>query len=262
MDWVIAWSIDDYVDWDRHQQIDFDVRVDKVLLWHQATQLSRYSFFLNQLQQDLQQPLTKKLLLLRLNEMQVLWNSLLIKLEPDIIALLETLNERQVSEMHEALYKATTKVEKKYAGTDKDELDKDRIERVEKFLNRFVGKLNDQQKTIVQQWGDNTEDSRDEWINSRKKWSRVFMAALDVRDSPIFATNINALFIHPQSLWNDKYLLQTKINTANTIDMIIALQLSLTDKQRLKLNKEIDQWEKLFDELAAEVSEADGAFIP
>ena len=34
LDWVIAWSVDDYVDWDRTQQAAFDQRLEAILRWH------------------------------------------------------------------------------------------------------------------------------------------------------------------------------------------------------------------------------------
>lgn len=262
LDWVIAWSVDDYVDWDRQQQADFDLRIENLLVWHQETQLPQYSLFLGQLQQDFQQPLTPVLLQQRLDEMGLLWNQLLLSLEPDVVALLETLSDQQVVDMRKALDKATAKIEKKYADTREDKLDEERIEGLEKFLGRFVGRLSDEQKAIVKHWGDSVEDSREQWINSRKQWAEEFLAALAMRQSAGFAANINILFVQPQSLWNDEYLRLTEVNTTHAINMIIALQPTLTEKQWREFNKEMDQWKKICDELAAEISEANRAVIP
>ena len=73
LDWIIAWSVDDYIDWNNQQQQQFDRVVADLLTWHQRTQLKRYSEFLAQLQRDLSEPLSRELLTARMDEAEQLW---------------------------------------------------------------------------------------------------------------------------------------------------------------------------------------------
>ncbi len=255
LDWVVAWSVDDYVDWDRAQQIEFDQRIGALLNWHQSTQLPEYSQFLRQIQLDFQQPLSDALLRQRLDEIMALWMNLQLKLEPDVVALMSTLSDRQVEDMGKQLTKVTGKMEKKYLLGDKDKVAKERVKSVEKFLRGLLGRLNDEQQLVIQNWNDNLADSSGAWIQSRKRWAEQFMLALDARAEPDFPERIKRLFVNPQELWDEEYIRLTEANTTNGINLVLALQPTLTEKQWGKLNKEIDQWVEVFDELAAEVNQ-------
>ncbi len=258
LDWVIAWSVDDYVDWDRNQQVEFDQRLEAILLWHQQTQLPDYSRLIRQTQTDLQQPLSEAILRQHLEEMTALWTDLQRRLEPDVIALMSTLSDRQVRGIEKELSKVTEKIEKKYLPINRKTISKDRIEGVEKFMRGLIGRLNEQQEQAIQNWNDNLANSTAAWIESRKRWANQFVAALDARDKPDFPDRINRLFVDPQKLWDEEYVRLTEANMTNGINLVLALQPTLTEKQWARLNKEMDQWAQVFDELAAEVNQQPG----
>ena len=255
MDWVVAWSVDDYVRWDSTQQREFDQRLQQTLLWHQRTQLPRYSALLGQLQQDFDEPLSRDLLMQRLDQIMPLWTDIMVQIEPDVVSMLSTLSDQQTQRLLRNLDKQIAKYEKQYSGSSVEQRDKQRVKGVEKFARRFIGPLTREQKTIIAGWGEQVEDSRSEWLQNRKNWRDRFDTALQARQQPQFNEQINQLFLNAQSLWSDEYQRKITANTEHGITLAIALQASLTDKQRRRLNRELDQWQRAFDELASEVAE-------
>jgi hypothetical protein len=75
-----------------------------------------------------------------------------------------------------------------------------------------------------------------------------------MRQLPGFEQQIVQLFTESQTDWTPAYEAIIDANTAAGIDLIIALQASLSDKQRKHVNKQLNGWVKAFDELAADAS--------
>ncbi len=256
LDWIIAWSVDDYIDWNNQQQQQFDRVVADLLTWHQRTQLKRYSEFLAQLQRDLSEPLSRELLTARMDEAEQLWTVTIREVAPQAVTLLMTLSDEQVNELGENLAKSTDKISKRYSSTDPQKLDRKRIKSVEKMMARFIGKLNSEQKEIVEQWSLRLEDSREPWIQSRKQWAVEFVRALQGRQGTAFPGRVYTLMVQPQSLWSEDYTVLVDNNVSHGIDLVLSLQASLTDKQQQRLNDYIDEWIEAFDQLSVQAEEA------
>lgn len=253
LDWIVAWSVDDYVDWDRQQQREFDQRLEALLEWHQATQLPAYSEFLTRFESDLQRPLNEEILNQYVENLQALLANTVEKALPDAVFLLSTLSDEQVQEFAENLDKENRKIEKKYLRQGSARLNNDRERRVKKSVERLVGRLNSDQKLLVSQWGEEVQDSRQQWLQNRQKWAQQFVSALEQRHSDEFAGEMRRLLVDSQSLWNEEYkqLMTSNINLG--IRLAINLQGSLAEKQRQRLLEDIGEWRQTFDELAAEM---------
>jgi hypothetical protein len=251
LDWIIAWSVDDYIDWNSQQQQQFDQIVSDKLAWHQSTQLKSYSEFLVQLKQDFQQPLSNELLMKRMEEAEQLWTVTLKEVAPEAVNLLMTLNDEQVDDVSANLTKNIRKMEKKYGGDSPEKLDRRRIKEVKKTISRFIGKLDSNQKEIIALWSSRMENTREPWIQSRKEWASAFTQVLRERQSTRFPGSLYTLLVSPQSLWSDQYKAMVDTNIGNGIDLVISLQASLTSKQKKQLNENIDDWIEVFDELSS-----------
>lgn len=254
LDWVVAWSVDDYVNWDRQQQREFDQRLDQQLDWHQSTQLPRYSALLSKFRQDLEQPLNEDLMLKKLDQVAVLWSDMLQHLAPDITFMMSSLSDSQVEELIENLQKNIVKTEEKYTNYNTEDLDKERVKRVEKFAKRFIGRLSEEQQQLIENWSAQLIDSRQQWLQSRRLWAERFEAALQQRKDHDFDNRIDELFVRPKEAWDSDYQQTMDAKTRMGVELVIALQASLSDKQREYLYGELNEWITVFDQLAAEVN--------
>lgn len=252
LDWIVLWSVDDYIEFNSSQKSDFEQRLQTILSWHQETQLRRYSVYLSQLKQDIEQPLTSKLLQQRSAEASLLWSDTILEIVPDISHTLAQLDDQQVTDMLASIDKQTQKLTQEYTQTTTEKLDQKRRQGVEKTLKRFIGKLTDEQKQLVLNWNGSVDDSRSNWLQSRSRWAQHFGAAMEQRGTPEFEQQIEQLFAHPDSLWDEDYHRLINTNTAHAFELVINIRDSLSDKQRSRLHAELDKWIATFDQLAAE----------
>ena len=105
-DVLIGWTVDDYVDWNKVQQEDFDQAIDTLLLWHQETQLQRYQKWLIELEQLSHRNPSPKQLTTAFEPLQAFWRDILEFSFNDTQALLASLSDEQVESMMEALWQS------------------------------------------------------------------------------------------------------------------------------------------------------------
>ncbi|CAH0990225.1 hypothetical protein SIN8267_00317 [Sinobacterium norvegicum] len=255
LDWMVAWSVDDYIDWDKSQQRQFDAMVDRQLLWHQRTQLPRYGQLLRQLQQDNQQPLNREDAEQRLLQMGVMVKDLLLHISPDAAILLASLSDQQVTELLANIDAKTAESEAKYSHSTKKQLDQERVKEANKAAKRLMGRLSEPQRALIDRWNQQLQPTWSEWIASRTYWRDQFAVVLKQRQQPGFEQKILRLFTQSQDDWSAEYAAIIEANTNAGIDLIIALQASASDKQLKHIDRQLGAWAKAFEELAASAAD-------
>jgi hypothetical protein len=254
MDWLVAWSVDDYVQWTKPQQRHFDRRLAELLHWHQATQLSNYSDFLSRFKQQVKQPLSTEKLQPYWQQLAGFWRQLMGKSAPDIAFMLASLDDRQFAELEANLNERQAEHQQKYAPSKANELQAKRIKKTQRLLRRFIGKLNPQQQALISSWHQDREQATAQWLRNRQAWTEQLIDAMHFRQAELFDSKIKQLFVYPEQLWDADYARQAESNLAAALQLVVSLQVSLTAQQHSKLAAELDRWILLFNDLAAEAT--------
>jgi hypothetical protein len=248
----VAWSVDDYVQWTKPQQQHFDRRLQALLYWHKTTQLTAYSDFLSRFKQQVKQPLSAEQLQPYWQQLADFWRQIMQKSAPDIAFMLASLDDRQLAELVANIDDRQAEYQQKYAPAKADESQAKRIKKTRRLLVRFIGKLNPQQQTLISEWHQHREQATAQWLRNRQAWSGQLIDAMYYRQTGVFDGRIQQLFVYPQQLWDTEYARQTEVNVAAALELVVAIQASLTPRQHSKLATELDRWIRLFDDLAAE----------
>ena len=122
----------------------------------------------------------------------------------------------------------------------------------EEDAKQFIGALSKPQKQLIRDWAETVGSNQSEWAQSRSSWMDGFQSALAVRAEPGFERAIEQLFVDADSFWSSDYQQRYAANTAHGIELVIALQQTLTAKQQKKLRRELLDWADNFSELAEE----------
>ena len=102
-DWIIGWIVDDYVDWNKTQQTQYDGAIDELLIWHKQSQLLLYRDWLINFKIITQQQPDAATLIKALEPLEVFSADILVFIFEDTETLLSSLTDEQVEEMLEAL---------------------------------------------------------------------------------------------------------------------------------------------------------------
>lgn len=252
LDWAVAWSIDDYVQWTSGQEKFFDVALDKTLDWHQSTQLPRYSAFFRRWADNVEAPMTVPNLQRDVELVNGFVRDIMREVSPAAADLLAQLDDQQVQEMLASIEEKQLSRSKKDQKKTAEERLEERIKRTQKTTKQFIGALSKPQKQLIRGWAETVGSNQSEWAQSRSSWMDGFQSALAVRAEPGFERAIEQLFVDADSFWSSDYQQRYAANTAHGIELVIALQQTLTAKQQKKLRRELLDWADNFSELAEE----------
>jgi hypothetical protein len=242
LDWAIEWEVEEYVNLDKSQQKQFDALVEKFLVWHREVELPKYSAQLQELLQLLQQDkLTTELWVSQVDQAKAHWFRIFHFLLPELVPLMASLSDVQVTEIIAQLKKEEQELSDEYAGKSQAELieksDKSLIEQADDWL----GSLTDEQKVLIHQNNSQRLATLDMWLEYRHEWLRVFEQALSRRDnSHLLTQNMIMLMTQPDNLKSEIHKQKLLKNTENFGALLINLNHTLQDKQRKKFNKKLN----------------------
>lgn len=248
----IRWSIDDYVMWTPTQAEDFDQRLHRQLQWHQQTELPRYREWLLAARDAVRTPLDLDTLNSYSEQLPVFWQRSMLHGEEDIAALLAQLSDDQVRDLIAEMHSRQQDIEDEFNDLSPAELIERRERNMSKALRYFFGTLDASQRVEIERWAKSLPDSRVQWLASRRRWTDQFEQGLAQRHQPeIFAEQIHKLFVLPQQSWDPDYREISAHNLTASLQLLVALQHSLSEQQRKKLDQRIEQWLDRLDTLAS-----------
>lgn len=253
LDWTVAWSIEDYIDWTSPQQTIFDLALDNTIDWHQSTQLPHYSNFLRHLAQKMQSSFTAQELETEVDQTGIFWQNIMQEITPAAAKLFKLLDAKQTIELLENIEEKNLKRNTKYQRMTAEQRHSKRAKSTIKFAKRFIGSLSKEQKKLVREWASSVEDTQLEWATSRSNWVDSFCNALQTRTEPGFEKKLSRLLVNSDSFWSREYERKYADNKRRAINLYMVLHSSLSKKQQKKLQRELHDWADSFDELSQEI---------
>jgi hypothetical protein len=251
LDWVIAWNVDDYIQFNHNQEKWFEQRLDVFLTWHRYNQLPKYAQFLEQLQKDIDTPITIDLLERHLQTIEDFWQDIVIQVEPDITKLLLWLNQNQKQELFENLAQKHRELEEKILELSVERGKKKRIKRTEKIFKRFIGKLTADQKAEVETWTESLIPTGQLWMENSQIWQHQFQQVLNGDESDSHKRKqLRRLLLEPESLWLPEYRDAMEHNRSLTLSFLVSVHNQLNGKQRKRLQKRLWKLQDDFNHLS------------
>ena len=253
LDRLVPRYADDYISLNREQRSLLDLRLADRLEWHCHTQLDRYAAFFNRLRSDFRdsnQTVTHARMRAYYDAVQEAWDDLLRRLGSDAAKILATANEAQIAELYENLAEKNREIEEKYIDVSSEERVKERRQRMEKRLRRWISRLTPAQEQLVAAWSEAFEPMAEDRLVFRKRVQNAFLQVLHRRHQEDFEPAFTHLLTHFRELRSPAYQTKMEANTRRTIDLLVALERSLTRSQRDHLLERLASYSKTFAELS------------
>jgi hypothetical protein len=255
LDWLIIWRLNGYFSLDEEQEQELRRIVKDTLEWVRVEQLPQYAVFLRAASQEFREPVTVEMLVRRAEEMIRLFDAFLVHIVPDTAAFLASLNRDQIDELLENLEGNNQELWDEYAGRSPERRQQRRERAVVRNTQRFTGRLHDGQRAMIRSYTSSMHDVALEWIDGRRIWQQEFRALLEQRPPAAeYEARLTELFLDPNRGDAPDYREKVDQNRLIILQMSAELVNGLTDKQRDRLIRRLNNYARDFDALAARPS--------
>lgn len=252
LDWLVPRYVRDYVTLDRVQRAELDARLAERLQWHCASELPAYSSFLRELDGSLLNGgVGGEELVVFVTKAESLWFNLVVALAPDVSDLLATLDADQIVELAQAFEKRNGKARSEYLEPDEAERQAQRVERMERRLRPWLGRMNAAQSEELGRWSASLLPTTEAWLENRMVWQSRLLALLqEERDPGVFRKSVTELLVAPDAGWPEDYRAAVESNRDATLALFVRLYELADEPQRERLSRRLTSFAGQFDRLA------------
>ena len=251
LDWGLYWELKDYVKFTRDQRLLVKDEISQLIDWHRSEELPQYADQLEKLSKELKSGITVEQLEESYNNLRDSWQRIVIKTLPAAVDIISNLNDEQVNDFFEMLIEKegddAKKIEK---GTNARTLKK-REAYVSKKIVDVIGKLNEDQKSLIAQWALSMKPTKELSLAQAIQWRTRMQTVLAERhNKQQLENNLMVLFANPDQLRSTSYRRVIEKNKRLIMLLLFDLNQTLTNQQRSKLVKKLKSYINDFRDLS------------
>ena len=251
LDWLATWYVDDYVDLSREQRRDLKQQVRELLAWHRKEELASYIEILDQIEADLDQPVSSEQVEAWANETYLAYMRLEERMLPVAFDMGNQLTDAQMEEFMESLRRGQEELEEEYLTRSDEEYVEDAREGLGDALEDFLGRLTPEQKMTLDTAAASLQRFDGAWLDERALWLDTLAVLL--QREPGWEDGVRKALDEREANRTETYRTAYAHN-AVIINGAIAEVLNLrTGKQDRRLRREIDGYRKDIRKLIAQV---------
>ena len=259
LDWLISWSLDDYLQLNSAQKDWLKPRLREHLDWHCSTQLPAYSAWLQRSEALAGQPqLDPQQLQAQFGEFRQALDAIAVEITPTGTELLRGLNPLQVQEFEAAMAREDAELRAEYLQPSTEEQITQRRERMEERLQPWFGELNDAQLNYVAAWASQLGEQNRLWLDNRAHWQGKLRAALASRRGADFDARLQSLLQERAQHWTPAYREQFERSQRALAELFSNLLNTADSDQRQHLQQRLAALRADLDSLACTKPAAPG----
>lgn len=250
LDWLIPWSLDNYISLSKEQKAWLKPRVINHIAWHCNTQLPAYTEWLQRSQALVSEPQPQAAQFdTQFSQFRQAVDAIIVQVTPDLTELLRGLDDQQVNELRESLARQNKEQREDYLQPSLAEQIDERAERMEERLQPWFGRLHEAQKARVKAWSQQLGDYNQNWLDNNLRWQQAFLAAVQERHNEQFTAQMQRLLQQRMSFWEPTYQQQFLAAEAALGALFADLVSSADAKQRERLQTRLEGARKQLSEL-------------
>lgn len=251
LDWGLYWELKDYVKFTRDQRFRVKDEISQLIDWHRSEELPQYADQLEKLSKQLKSGITVEQLEASYNYLKDSWQRIVIKTLPAAVDIISNLNDEQVNDFLKMLIEKEGDDAKKIEKGTHVRTVKKREAYVSKKIVDVIGKLNEDQKSLIAQWALSMKPTQELSLAQAIQWRTRMQTVLAERhNEQQLENNLMVLFANPEQLRSASYRRVIEKNKRLIMQLLFDLNRTLTNQQRSKLIKKLQSYINDFRDLS------------
>ena len=178
LDYLMLDYVDDLVSLDDVLEQKVEQRTLALLGWHRHSQLLEYAAWLREVQPQVGPGLTEQQVMQRIDEVERFWQSLLARLNSEMVELLPLLNQQQQHQLFASLADSNEEFREDYVKLDKQERLENYTDRLLDNYENWLGDLSEPQQRAIEQAARQLRSSAEPRLQRRLQWQQGIYAIL------------------------------------------------------------------------------------
>ncbi|WP_394189917.1 DUF6279 family lipoprotein [Pseudoalteromonas atlantica] len=231
--WLSGFWIDDYVDLNKQQSQTVKLLIKDTRDWHRTSQLPLYKSDLIYLQNILSDSPSEQALIEHFNNSREHWQTLVNKIAQPLIDVAKSLDENQKMQFIAKIRDDINEELEEYEKQTDAERSEERLEKQTDTYKEWLGKLSQQQLTLIAKANDSYEPRFVQW----QKYKNTRLDALvAVFDNPAineaeFSQNMLHIITEREAFMSQELIAATEKNQALYAKLLVELRHTLSPKQ-------------------------------
>jgi hypothetical protein len=235
---LIAWYVDDYVDFTKDQEIVFEQQLDVFFAWHRANELPRYVDVLSAAERALEDGLDAQEALAAEMEFRDALDRLQAKGLEAMLAVGVTLTPEQLDSFIGELETRQQEQEERWLKRDEGEYRERLAERITDNLEDYLGSLSKSQKKLVVAGADDYLRLDAPWLEDRKRWVSLLGGILRSGDDD-WPDQVRAAVADRERFRSIELTDALEHNARVTRELVVAVVNERTSRQDKRLRRRI-----------------------
>jgi len=240
----------DYVNLTREQKSSFKEGLQPLLQWHREEELQSYLLILQDIEADLDRPLTAPVIQSWADQLLLAYRRLEQRSLTLAFALGEQMSDEQLAHFMNELYEEQAELEDEYLNRSDEEFRQQTFENFEDGLKGFMGKLQPEQKQLLQDAAAQMQRFDQAWLQQRHQWL-VQTEELLQREAG-WQQRARDILDRREEHQSEQYVAANLHNERVIYQALAAVIDSRSDKQDRRLRKELGGFKRDLDKLIAQ----------
>ena len=251
LDWGLYWELKEYVKFNQDQRLLVKDEISQLINWHRRDELPQYADQLEELSIGLESRMNVEQLEFVYENFKSSWQRVVIKTLPAAVNIISDLNDQQVNSFFEMLIEKEAHDAKDIKNGTNIRIIEERERYIKKKIVGVIGQLNNEQNILITRWAGSMGPTKELSLIQAIQWRTKMQSAMAERhNKKELKKHLIVLFANPDQLRPANYRQIIDKNRRLILQLIFDLNQTLTNQQRSKLVKKLNEFAKDFRDLS------------
>lgn len=252
IDTFIIWKVNGFVSLTADQKEALKTDIQTLLDAARLNDMPRVAALLDDVAREFETgPVTATQIDQRYRDFMTEYDAFMLSIVPPTERFLRGLSDEQIEELFANLDEVNDEMYEEYSGRTPEEREANRNKSAIRGMQNFTGRLTDEQQLLITDALARMEDASEQWIEYQRLWQQQFRQLVTARPpAPEYERRLTTLLVYPRSLHSAEYLAIVESNRVILNDMLSELFTGLTERQRTRLVRKVDDYAELLRGLA------------